>query len=297
MKIRGISDLHGYLPKYIPPCDVLCIAGDIIPLNKQKDYAASNKWFTTKFKTWIESLPCKKVFATPGNHDFYIEHLYKENELEDFCDYLALITNGKLHLLIDKEYEYDGIKFYGTPWIQPISFQVGKWAFESNDLKNQYKQIPKCDILITHDSPIENEQLALNTYAICKYHLYGHWHDGKSIPEQNRFNCSILDDFYSVKQMVNLPTINILTMKTKYELLQDFTKKVKNLAKPYLETLEGISDYGNIKKFNEELDNLLISFLDNPQDTEDEIEWNESLLTNDPDTEFIDDNFDFDDGK
>ena len=294
MKIRGISDLHGYLPKYIPPCDVLCIAGDIIPLNKQKDYNASNKWFTTKFKTWIESLPCKKVFATPGNHDFYIEHLYKEDELEDFCDYLALITNGKLHLLVDKEYEYNGIKFYGTPWIQPISFQVGKWAFESKDLENQYKQIPNCDVLITHDSPIENEQLDLDTYDICKYHFYGHWHDGKSIPEQNRFNCSILNDFYSIKKIFNLPSINISTMetKTKYELLQDFAEEVKNSSEYLFSSEELYSDFKN------KIDEILITFLDNPQDIEDEIEWNESSLIS-ADDGFPDDdfNFNFDDEK
>ena len=33
MKFTAISDLHGYLPKDLPGGDVLCICGDIVPLD------------------------------------------------------------------------------------------------------------------------------------------------------------------------------------------------------------------------------------------------------------------------
>ena len=33
MKFTAISDLHGYLPKDLPSGDVLCICGDIVPLD------------------------------------------------------------------------------------------------------------------------------------------------------------------------------------------------------------------------------------------------------------------------
>ena len=32
-----------------------------------------------------------------------------------------------------------------------------------------------------------------------KYHLYGHWHEGSSFIENNRYNCSILNDMYNIK--------------------------------------------------------------------------------------------------
>ena len=34
IKVVAISDLHGYLPE-IPECDLLCICGDLVPLNVQ----------------------------------------------------------------------------------------------------------------------------------------------------------------------------------------------------------------------------------------------------------------------
>ena len=37
LKITAISDIHGDLP-IIDPCDVLCICGDIVPLEIQRNY-------------------------------------------------------------------------------------------------------------------------------------------------------------------------------------------------------------------------------------------------------------------
>ena len=277
MKICGISDIHGNLLNNIPECDVLCIAGDVITLNAQRNFDASEYWWKNRFVPWVMKLPCKKVLIVPGNHDIYLEHLYNEDRWEEFCDYMAINTEGKLHFLIDQSFEYKSIKFYGTPWIQPISFQVGKWAFESKDLENQYKQIPKCDVLITHDSPIENEQLDLDTYDICKYHLYGHWHDGESKPSEGKYNCSRLDNCYSFKKNFEFPTINIDTTmeKTKYELLQEYIEMLKDSLV--------ISNEANKQRIISQIDETFIKFLDNPQDKEDEILWTKSSVITDMD--------------
>ena len=76
MKIIAISDLHGYLPK-LPKCDVVCISGDIFPLDIQKDLIKSISWFQLKFRPWAESLDCDKVIFIAGNHDFALYELYK----------------------------------------------------------------------------------------------------------------------------------------------------------------------------------------------------------------------------
>lgn len=287
MKICGISDIHGNLLNNIPECDVLCIAGDVITLNAQRNFDASEYWWKNRFVPWVMKLPCKKVLVVPGNHDIYLEYLYNEDRWEEFCDYMAVITRGKLHFLIDKTFEYGEIKFYGTSWIDPIVFQENKWAFQVKDYKkdNPYSKIPNCDVLITHDSPFKNKHLNISAQNKCNYHLFGHWHEGYYEPLKGKYNCSRLDDYYSLKKKFEFPIINIEPMKeTKYELLQKFAEEIKNNLV--------IEDLEDLEKSKNKIDEILIKFLDNPQDKEDEIEWNESSVItdiNDNNEEYVDD--------
>lgn len=284
MKICGISDIHGNLLDNVPECDVLCIAGDVITLNAQRNFDASEHWWKNRFVPWVMKLPCKKVLVVPGNHDIYLENLYLNDKWEEFCDYMAVITQGKLHFLIDQSFEYEGIFFYGTPWIHPIAFQENKWAFQIKSYKedNPYSRIPKCDVLITHDSPFENKQLNLNTKDKCRYHLFGHWHEGYYEPLKGKYNCSRLNDYYSFKKDFIYPTINVEPMeKTKYEILQEFGEEIKKLAEPYFNALEAFADANAFTEFNSKIDELLVKFLDNPKDKEDEIPWNESSIIDD----------------
>ena len=70
MKIVGISDLHGNLIN-IPKCDMLCIAGDIIKLDYQRNNEASDKWWRTRFIKWANKIDCSKIFVVPGNHKLF----------------------------------------------------------------------------------------------------------------------------------------------------------------------------------------------------------------------------------
>jgi len=69
--VRGASDLHGVLPE-IDPCDVLVLAGDLLPLEMQADAARSCKWFSTVFAAWLDGIPATEVVAVAGNHDFVL---------------------------------------------------------------------------------------------------------------------------------------------------------------------------------------------------------------------------------
>lgn len=284
MKICGISDIHGNLLDNVPECDVLCIAGDVITLNAQRNFDASEHWWKNRFVPWVMKLPCKKVLVVPGNHDIYLENLYLNDRWEEFCDYMAVVTQGKLHFLIDQSFEYGGISFYGTPWIHPITFQENKWAFEIKDYKedNPYSRIPKCDVLITHDSPFENKQLNLNTKDKCHYHLFGHWHEGYYEPLKGKYNCSRLNDYYSFKKNFVYPTINVEPMeKTKYEVLQEFAEEIKKESKKYFKVFDAITSEDLHAEFSSKIDELLVKFLDNLKDKEDEIPWNESSFIDD----------------
>jgi len=228
MKIAGLSDLHGYLPDNIPTCDVLCISGDIIPLQIQRKSFASIRWWLRDFCNWVCRLPCNKVIFTAGNHDIVLERLYKSNLFYKFIALLEQYSNDKAILLINERYTYKGINFYGFPYIRPIPFQEGKWAFEDDykgiNSPSVYDTIPKTDIdvLITHDTPFKNnclDKIAENLPYTTIF--YGHWHDGASDEFQEQYNCSIRDDEYNIKEDFEIPVVEVETEKSKIEEIFD----------------------------------------------------------------------------
>ena len=215
MKITAISDIHGAISQIdIKPCDVLCICGDVINLNDQRNLETSRKWWTTRFVEWVNGLSCDRVFVIPGNHDFLIEHLYNHNdpfkEYDVFKAELAKLTNNKLVLLVNESYTYKDFKFYGTPYINKIGYGINKWAFEDSGYDSPtftsqciewFKDIPNdVDILLSHDSPTYNEYLNDRCKELnFKAHFYGHWHGGPSRVDKKQYNCSYLNDNYNVE--------------------------------------------------------------------------------------------------
>ena len=240
MKICGISDIHGDLNVNIPECDVLCICGDVINLNDQRDIPTSRKWWETKFIKWVESLPCKKVIVIPGNHDFVLERMYIYDSWSWWKNHMLLLSKFKVEFLVDEEYEYEGITFYGTPWIKPIEFQEGKWAFERNFNEDPI-EIPNCDVLLTHDNPFENEHIRVSN-TTAPYHLFGHWHDGEDDSIRGRFNCSVLDNMYNRKKKFKCVIIDIMTEK------EAIAKVIKKLEESTLFKCPQSNDIANHNK-------------------------------------------------
>ena len=217
LKIVAISDIHGMLPE-LPECDVVCCAGDISPLEYQSDQTQMLGWFYLVFLPWVESLPCKKFIIVAGNHDFFLQNIhrrlidesdgYRRYTWRSASDVMKKLLPGnlrgkynKLVYLCDSSYEYEGHRFYGTPWIGDLS----NWAFyQDNDtLMQKYKNIPKqCDVIITHMPP-KIEGLGEVIQGGCfntgtdygspelaevlktrdfKYALCGHVHSGQHLP-------------------------------------------------------------------------------------------------------------------
>ena len=217
LKIVAISDIHGMLPE-LPECDVVCCAGDISPLEYQSDQTQMLGWFYLVFLPWVESLPCKKFIIVAGNHDFFLQNIhrrlidesdgYRRYTWRSVSDVMKKLLPGnlrskynKLIYLCDSSFEYEGKRFYGTPWIADLS----RWAFylDNDSLMEKYKNIPKkCDVIITHMPPkIEglgeviqggcfntgenygSQELAevLKTKDF-KYALCGHVHSGQHLP-------------------------------------------------------------------------------------------------------------------
>jgi Icc-related predicted phosphoesterase len=172
MKIVAISDTHGYLPE-LPQCDVVVIAGDIIPLHIQKQYESSIAWLSGPFQDWALNLNCEKVIFIAGNHDFVFEKLWRGGDYATTDPHWSMYNNPilmrnllfqlddqdnpKIIYLQDSEVTYKGVKFYGTPWCP----ELRNWAFYQNSegLKEKFLGIPfDTDVLLTHCPPKFGQQ-------------------------------------------------------------------------------------------------------------------------------------------
>lgn len=152
MKICGISDMHGFYNFSVDKCDVLCVAGDIVPLNFQYYETLCFEWLERTFIPWCNKQPVDKVIVIAGNHDLFAEK--NANKIKN------IFEGTKIVYLCDDEYVYNGVKFYGTPWCH----QFGHWAFmDSDDILAEYfgKMTNDIDVLIAHDSPYGVSDLLL----------------------------------------------------------------------------------------------------------------------------------------
>lgn len=221
MKCICLSDLHGTLlpvEDYFEPCELVCICGDISPLNIQANHKKMRKWLVNDFKPWCESLPCNKVIFIAGNHDDICKNL-------DFM-YAQFPKEGKVTYLFHESYIYtssEGKEYsiFGTPYCKLF----GNWAFMEMDdvLDRLYQDIPEnLDILMTHDAPYGVSDIILQedcSWYDGKTHignkplsqeilrktpkvvLHGHLHSTSRIFEEWGYskvaNCSIKDEHYN----------------------------------------------------------------------------------------------------
>ena len=232
MKVISMSDLHGFLPKSntVPECDVVCICGDIVPLEYQNNAAQSISWFCLDFVPWTDSLKCKRVVFIGGNHDFWLETLmYKPNgDLRTASYVLKDLLPGnnkgkhKLIYLRDSLVEIEGVTFYGSPWITDLK----DWAFygDSVFLTEIWDYIPKrLDVLLTHQPPnisdmgtvLQGDTPGLNNFGSdiltkklldreIRYTFCGHVHSGNHELMEYKPGCfitnvSVKDEFYQPK--------------------------------------------------------------------------------------------------
>ena len=205
LKIVAISDTHGLLPD-LPECDVVCCAGDISPLEYQSDQTQMVSWFCLEFLPWVEKLPCKKFVMISGNHDFFLQNIhrrlidesdgYKRYTWRSASDVMKKLLPGnlrskynKLIYLCDSSFEYEGKRFYGTPWIADLS----RWAFylDNDSLMEKYKNIPKIEGLgeviqggcfNTGENYGSQELAEVLKTKDFKYALCGHVHSGQHLP-------------------------------------------------------------------------------------------------------------------
>lgn len=96
-----------------------------------------------EFLDWYSKVPAKHKIVIPGNHDFFCQRREKFS--------IDMASSVGVTMLNCSSIEIDGFKIYGYPW-QPRFFD---WAFNADEyqLKQMAKEIPECDILVSHGPP------------------------------------------------------------------------------------------------------------------------------------------------
>ncbi len=144
--------MHGHLldPALFADVELLLIAGDIVPLEVQRDIPASVAWLSGAFAAWLDAVPAGEVIACAGNHDFFAPSIGPGVHRRVF--------GARWTYLADAEMTTEtGLRVYGTPW---IPFLSGGWAYtapkshEGDFLAERFEHIPEnLDILLTHSPP------------------------------------------------------------------------------------------------------------------------------------------------
>ncbi len=224
MKIAAVSDIHGFLSHMIPECNVLCIAGDIVPLlssaENWKQWQELD-WIERKFLRWLKRQPFERCLISWGNHDIVAcapDTRQLVTEMLNNVEGVTVLDADAPSVLID------GVRFSGYPYTPTI--QQRNWAFSlpRGDVRNRMALDlhvhPETDVLISHGPPmgflddcpngrVGCAELAKKIIEVCpKLVLCGHVHEARGQRawmwnergEQTRLiNVSLCDADYSVK--------------------------------------------------------------------------------------------------
>lgn len=224
MKIACASDTHGKFGKFaFPPADVLIMAGDLLP-NFSRDEGRDAKQqldYLPRFNQMLGSLPYKKIFVVPGNHDWVFQ-------LEK--DAPSHITNGTL--LIDAGASYEGVNFYGSPWqswFYDWAFNLPRWDSMNGYAvaKSTWGKIPdNTNVLIVHGPPLYILDRCLDGREVgcpilrdrvmelknLKLGVYGHIHPSYGKKEINgavHVNASVCNEVYDPVNPIQIIEVKI----------------------------------------------------------------------------------------
>lgn len=189
MKICCLSDTHGHLPP-IPKCDLLLLAGDYCPENKNQQYM----WFLKYFRPWLDKCRenCDNIVGIAGNHDWVFENVETQRLINTSLNWIYLQDDYTELGNVDNMTEEYSI--YGTPYQR----RFYDWAFnlDEPELDKKFDNIPNdTDIILTHGPAygigdmsiygkerIGSKRLMDRALEIkAKLVVYGHNHSGVGI--------------------------------------------------------------------------------------------------------------------
>ena len=204
MKITIISDTHNLHRQFAPlEGDVLIHCGDMFNLRDDDPSAI------TDMDDWFGEQKFDLILCTGGNHD----HL-----LQDYVKYRGNPFKNAIFLQ-DESYKYNGVVFYGAPWVP----ELASHAFYQNSrgLITKWSKIPsETDVLITHTPPSGIlDQSSLGLQLGCEFlprelmrvapklHCFGHVHASPGRVKQGRTTYINASSVNSQIQLVREPLV------------------------------------------------------------------------------------------
>lgn len=181
---------------------MLLLAGDVSPLEHEKEFENMKAWVEGDFSAWLAQIPAGRILMTPGNHDFVFE---TQREWPDL----------PAEMLIDQSAELGDVKLYAAPWVPTLK----EWAFYGDDAKLEASAaaIPDdTDIWLEHGPPygimdrLWREQINVgNSHTLSamkvkspQVFVCGHIHEGFGFVQHGETliaNISFVDEFYEPK--------------------------------------------------------------------------------------------------
>ena len=137
MKLVVVSDTHAQHQ------DLGVLSGDVLIHCGDGAFGRDASWGDVqRLDAWFSRQAFKLILCTGGNHDFALEEAAGR----------GLPTFRNAIYLEDSGVEFEGVKFYGAPWVP----ELRGWAYyqSGTSLKDRWAMIPEdADVLITHTPP------------------------------------------------------------------------------------------------------------------------------------------------
>ena len=192
IEIAALSDIHGYIDCYeeiYPTVELVIVPGDLCGSDNIEDQEKELPEVISKLERIFPA--CHELIIVPGNHDYFLEKLWKEEKLMPWINE-KVPEPTKVKVLVDELHEYgSSLRIYGSPRTD-LSM-----AFPGRHRRVDILRIPPdLDILVTHEAPRYYNLQCVKEYVgrygnsepgskelyervkkiRPKYHFFGHIH-------------------------------------------------------------------------------------------------------------------------
>lgn len=169
MRIFASSDWHGWLPEFVPECDLLLLGGDY---NHSDSMVNQIAFINGPFWKWLTEAKKRvgQIIGIAGNHDWCFEEGPNRLIRKDLP--WTLLNNKYVYVKASTITGNSEKLVYGTPWTPPFY----TWAFmkPEEELMEMWRHIPNClDILLSHGPPrtiLDRNQMGENCGSVSLAH-------------------------------------------------------------------------------------------------------------------------------